>query len=109
MVTDSGVSQSRRKRIVDGLKQNDGFPHIMGIINVTSDSFYEGSRSLSSEDAIERALAMWASGATWVDIGGESTRPGAARVDEESEIRALGRHRLMRKAKYNASSQSSRH
>ena len=80
MVTDSGVSQSRRKRIVDGLKQNDGFPHIMGIINVTSDSFYEGSRSLSSEEAIERALAMWASGATWVDIGGESTRPGAARV-----------------------------
>jgi dihydropteroate synthase len=89
MVTDSGVSQSRRKRIVDGLKQNDGFPHIMGIINVTSDSFYEGSRSLSSEDAIERALAMWASGATWVDIGGESTRPGAARVDEESEIQRV--------------------
>jgi len=89
MVTDSGVSQSRRKRIVDGLSQNDGFPQIMGIINVTSDSFFEGSRSLSSEDAIERALAMWGSGATWVDIGGESTRPGAAPVDEESEIQRV--------------------
>ena len=86
MVTDSGVSHPRRKRIIEGLKQNQGFPQIMGIINVTSDSFFEGSRALSPEDAVERALAMWASGATWVDIGGESTRPGAEPVDEEEEI-----------------------
>lgn len=86
MVTDSGVSEPRRKRIIEGLKQNHGFPHIMGIINVTSDSFFEGSRALSQEDAVERALAMWASGATWVDIGGESTRPGAEPVDQETEI-----------------------
>ena len=89
MVTDSGVSQPRRKRIIEGLKQNQGFPHIMGIINVTSDSFFEGSRALSPEDAVKRALAMWASGATWVDIGGESTRPGAEPVDDATEIQRV--------------------
>ena len=85
MGTDSQVSQLRRKEILSGLKQQNGFPQIMGIINVTSDSFFEGSRALKSEEAVKRALEMWADGATWIDIGGESTRPGADPVDEKTE------------------------
>ena len=85
MVTDSRVSQPRRKQILKGLKQTQGIPHIMGIINVTNDSFFEGSRALLAENAIQRGIEMWELGATWVDIGGESTRPGAEPVDEETE------------------------
>ena len=70
MVTDSRVSQTRRKQILRGLKQTQGIPHIMGIINVTNDSFFEGSRALLAENAIQRAMEMWELGATWVDVGG---------------------------------------
>jgi dihydropteroate synthase len=51
---------------------------IMGILNVTPDSFSDGGRLHSVEQAIEAALAMFADGAAVVDVGGESTRPGAA-------------------------------
>lgn len=57
----------------------------MGIVNLTPDSFHAGSRK-SSEEAVEAALAMWNAGATWVDIGGESTRPGAELVSEQDEL-----------------------
>ena len=57
----------------------------MGIVNATTDSFYEGSRSLNDE-AVQRGLAMWDEGATWVDVGGESTRPGAEPVGLEQEL-----------------------
>lgn len=52
--------------------------HVMGILNVTPDSFSDGGRLQSLNEAIDAALAMFADGATIVDIGGESTRPGAA-------------------------------
>lgn len=51
---------------------------VMGILNVTPDSFSDGGRLGSAEEAIDAALAMFADGASMVDIGGESTRPGAA-------------------------------
>ena len=54
----------------------------MGILNVTPDSFWESSRVMSVEAGIERALAMEADGADIIDIGGESSRPGSAYVDE---------------------------
>lgn len=57
----------------------------MGVLNVTPDSFSDGGRYLDSAAAIEHGLAMVADGADLVDVGGESTRPGAARIPESDE------------------------
>ncbi|MGH7795796.1 MAG: dihydropteroate synthase [Candidatus Binatia bacterium] len=59
---------------------------IMGILNVTPDSFFDGGRRDSAAKAIADGVAMAASGADIVDIGGESTRPGAQPVAEEEEL-----------------------
>jgi len=59
---------------------------IMGIVNTTPDSFYELSRSTSLEKSLIRALALEAEGADIIDIGGESTRPGASYISEEEEL-----------------------
>lgn len=59
---------------------------VMGVLNVTPDSFSDGGRFLDRDDAIEHGIAMWRRGADLVDVGGESTRPGASRVDAETEI-----------------------
>jgi len=59
---------------------------VMGVLNVTPDSFSDGGRYLGLDQALEHARAMWARGADLVDVGGESTRPGAARVDAETEL-----------------------
>ena len=58
---------------------------VIGIINVTPDSFSDGGRYLDREDAVAHGLAMRAQGADLVDVGGESTRPGASRVDAATE------------------------
>ncbi|MED5452349.1 MAG: dihydropteroate synthase [Candidatus Thermoplasmatota archaeon] len=68
------------------IRRNDGFPRIMGVLNLTPDSFHEKSRLNSIESAVSRAIEMVEEGADWIDIGGESTRPGAAPVDTEEEI-----------------------
>jgi len=60
-----------------------GAPLIMGVVNVTPDSFSDGGRSQA--EAVEHALALLAAGADLLDIGGESTRPGAAPVRAEEE------------------------
>lgn len=57
----------------------------MGVLNVTSDSFSDGGRYLDPQAAIEHGLAMAAAGADVVDVGGESTRPGAVRVSAVAE------------------------
>ena len=57
----------------------------MGILNVTPDSFADGGLHFSQEDAIAHALQMVDDGADIIDVGGESTRPGAERVSEEEE------------------------
>ena len=61
-------------------------PTVMGILNVTPDSFYDGGRYEAVEECVERAEAMVAAGAGIVDVGGESTRPGAEPVSVEEEI-----------------------
>ena len=61
-------------------------PRVMGVLNVTPDSFSDGGAFNSVERACERALAMEAEGAAIIDIGGESTRPGAAPVSEAEEL-----------------------
>jgi dihydropteroate synthase len=58
---------------------------VIGIINVTPDSFSDGGRYLDPDDAVAHGLALWAQGADLVDVGGESTRPGACRVDAATE------------------------
>jgi dihydropteroate synthase len=57
----------------------------MGIVNVTVDSFYPASRTPSEADAVDRALQLVEAGADIIDVGGESTRPGAQPVGEEEE------------------------
>lgn len=61
-------------------------PRVMGILNVTPDSFSDGGRFVAAQDAIAHAAAMAADRADVIDIGGESTRPGAAEVSETEEV-----------------------
>ena len=67
-------------------RREDGFPRIMGVVNLTPDSFHPRSRSSNSNDAVETAVKMASEGAAWIDIGGESTRPGASPVTIEDEL-----------------------
>ncbi|WAT00956.1 dihydropteroate synthase [Rouxiella chamberiensis] len=69
-----------------GSTLNLDFPQVMGILNVTPDSFSDGGRHNSLELAIAHAKAMVDAGATILDIGGESTRPGAAEVSDDEEL-----------------------
>lgn len=62
---------------------------VMGILNVTPDSFYDGGRYAQPEAAVQRALQMVEEGADILDIGGESTRPGSQPVSEEEETRRV--------------------
>lgn len=62
---------------------------VMGIVNVTPDSFSDGGQYFRPEEAIRRAKNVVADGATIVDLGGESTRPGATPLDWESEWQRL--------------------
>lgn len=64
-------------------------PCVMGILNVTPDSFSDGSRYTGLDRAIDRALQLEEEGADILDIGGESTRPNIAPVDEEEELRRV--------------------
>ncbi|HEV7653717.1 MAG TPA: dihydropteroate synthase [Mycobacteriales bacterium] len=62
---------------------------LMGVLNVTPDSFSDGGRYADLDAAVAHGLALAAAGADLVDVGGESTRPGAERVDAEEEIRRV--------------------
>ncbi|MGD9484637.1 dihydropteroate synthase [Streptomyces sp. TRM70308] len=62
---------------------------VMGVVNVTPDSFSDGGRFFDTGAAVKRGLALVAEGADLVDVGGESTRPGAQRVDEAEELRRV--------------------
>jgi dihydropteroate synthase len=71
-----------------------GFPdvgrcRVMGVVNVTPDSFSDGGSWFDADAAIDHGLALMASGADIIDVGGESTRPGAKRVDAEEELRRV--------------------
>jgi dihydropteroate synthase len=66
-----------------------GGPRVMGILNVTPDSFSDGGRFQAVETAVAHARAMVADGADVIDVGGESTRPGHTPVEAEEEIRRV--------------------
>lgn len=71
------------------LLADDSRPRIMGILNVTPDSFSDGGRWASSDSALAHAEAMAAEGADLIDLGGESSRPGAGPVSDDEEIRRV--------------------
>jgi dihydropteroate synthase len=76
-----------QSRILAGLHRDEAEScHVMGILNITPDSFHEESRQSKLEDAVKTGLRMWQQGATWVDVGGESTRPNADPVSVEQEL-----------------------
>jgi dihydropteroate synthase len=62
----------------------------MGVVNVTPDSFSDGGQWYGTDAAIAHGLELAAQGADIVDVGGESTRPGAQRIDEDEELRRVG-------------------
>ena len=64
-------------------------PQVMGVLNVTPDSFSDGGRYVTPDAARDHARRMVAEGATIIDVGGESTRPGAAPVPEQEELRRV--------------------
>ncbi|WP_421216691.1 dihydropteroate synthase [Aeromonas enteropelogenes] len=72
--------------ISKGLSLSLDRPHVMGILNVTPDSFSDGGNFNQLERAMAHARQMVADGATLIDIGGESTRPGAPDVSEQEEL-----------------------
>ncbi len=85
--------QYNRKILPLGLKTA-----VMGILNVTPDSFSDGGLYMKPEDALKRAVQMYEEGADIIDIGGESTRPGSKRISAEEELnRVLPVLRLVRK------------
>jgi len=63
----------------------DGTPRIMGVLNLTPDSFYSGSRYPDGDKAVEKAARMVEEGVDIIDVGGESSRPGASPVEAEQE------------------------
>jgi dihydropteroate synthase len=62
---------------------------VMGVLNVTPDSFYDGGRWEDGAAAVDQGCAMAGAGADVIDVGGESTRPGAAPVEEKEEMRRV--------------------
>ncbi|MEX1658267.1 dihydropteroate synthase, partial [Streptomyces pseudovenezuelae] len=79
--------QSGRGRVA-GLPEWDRCA-VMGVVNVTPDSFSDGGRWFDTAAAVKHGLALVEEGADLVDVGGESTRPGATRVDEAEELRRV--------------------
>jgi dihydropteroate synthase len=71
------------------LPQRDDRLVVIGVLNVTPDSFSDGGRYVHLDEAVAHAVAMQDEGADLVDVGGESTRPGARRVDADEECRRV--------------------
>ena len=82
-----------------GRQPDAGRVLVVGIVNVTPDSFYDGGRHMGADAAVAHGLALAAEGADWLDVGGESTRPGSQPVSAEEEaarvlpaVEALAKH-----------------
>src|SRR5689334_1669669 len=79
--------QARGRLIVPA---GDPTPRVMGVVNVTPDSFSDGGRLVTPEDAAAHALRLVAEGADLLDLGGESSRPGSEPVTAGEELRRVG-------------------
>lgn len=91
--SNSGASSGGSRVWVFGTPQQrwslGGFPLLMGIVNVTPDSFSDGNRYFGTGAAVEHALRLVEDGADILDVGGESTRPGAVPVGVDEELRRI--------------------
>ena len=65
-------------------------PKVMGVLNVTPDSFYDGGSYKDESDILNQVATMLTEGATFIDVGGYSSRPGADFVSEEEELKRVG-------------------
>ena len=85
------LSSSIPEKIIDcaGKRLDLSCPRIMGVLNVTPDSFSDGGDFIAPEKAIARAVQMVEEGAAIIDVGGESTRPGAPPVSLENELQRV--------------------
>ena len=83
------VFSSKNTLSIHGKVLDVSSPKVMGIINVTPDSFYTGSRKQLIPDILKKASDMLAEGATLLDVGGYSTRPGAKEVSQKEEIQRV--------------------
>jgi len=63
--------------------------HLVGVLNITPDSFSDGGKYFTVDNAVKRGMELIEAGADWVDVGGESTRPGAESVSETEELRRV--------------------
>jgi dihydropteroate synthase len=82
----------RAPRRIEGAHRSfevGGHVLVMGVVNVTPDSFSDGGKFLGAEEAVAHARRLVAEGAQIIDVGGESTRPGAAAVEPEEELRRI--------------------
>ncbi|MGW7055650.1 dihydropteroate synthase [Streptomyces sp. NPDC054887] len=82
------MSTLRERGRVEGLPEWDRCA-VMGVVNVTPDSFSDGGRWFDTTAAVKRGLDLVAQGADLIDVGGESTRPGASRVDADEELKRV--------------------
>ncbi|WP_407320533.1 dihydropteroate synthase [Isoptericola halotolerans] len=80
-----------RDAVVAGLPELSGTGRclVMGVVNITPDSFSDGGEWFEPDAGVQHGLELLADGADILDVGGESTRPGAVRVDEEEELRRV--------------------
>lgn len=74
---------------VNGMLMDLSMPRVMGVLNITPDSFYDGCRSMDTESIVRRADIILSEGADMIDLGAYSSRPGADDVSEEEEITRL--------------------
>ncbi len=88
-MTPSDVHPARPWKLRTRTLAAEKLPLLMGIINVTPDSFSDGGRYLDADAAVEHGLRLAAEGADILDIGGESTRPYARPVDVQEELRRV--------------------
>lgn len=77
---------SQLGEISENSNLSSSVPTVLGILNITPDSFSDGGQFLSTKDALDRAEVMLAEGVDIIDVGGESTRPGADTIDFKTEI-----------------------
>jgi len=85
-MADRAARRAKRDEFLDKIGRR---PVIMGILNLTPDSFHDGGRFAGTDAALRQAQAMAQAGCDVVDVGGESTRPGAAPVAEAEELRRV--------------------
>ena len=87
-MNNSGIFKAHKTLLVKGKLIDLSEPKVMGILNITPDSFYDGGRFIEETAILKQVEKMLKEGATFIDIGGYSSRPGAKDISEEEEKNA---------------------